>query len=104
MEEVDLNRRVETSFGLIGFLATHVVDVDIAARRQSTVSAADLAEKLVKIRDFFSGNRQVVATDRFKDTFPVAVDTDSEKWASTLEEEARESQNSREGRMLTTGG
>lgn len=51
VEVVDLDHRVEALFGLVGFLATYVVDGNTAARYRSSALQESLARSLVEIRD-----------------------------------------------------
>ncbi|CAM9418678.1 unnamed protein product, partial [Pylaiella littoralis] len=84
VEDVDLERRVEVLFGLIGFLATFVIDENSVARRRFRALEEDLERMWVKIRDFFSSNRRLVATDQFVTAFTVAFHAAFGEWARDL--------------------
>lgn len=69
---VERDRRVEALFGLISLLAKDVVDEHTVARHRFNVLEEDLSQMLLRIRDFFSENRQLVVTERFVSAFRVA--------------------------------
>ncbi|CAM9177912.1 unnamed protein product, partial [Pylaiella littoralis] len=102
VEDVDLERRVEALFGLIGFLATYMVDENSVARRRFRALEEDLARTLVKIRDFFSSNRRLVAIDQFVTAFTVAFNTAFGEWARDLAEEGIKLQSGRQGGGIPT--
>lgn len=86
LEGVEFDRRVEAMFGLIGLLAAELAGEDTMSRRRTHACGEDLAP-LVKIRYFFSSNRQLVASDRFMRAFPAAFDVDFGERVRKLAEE-----------------
>ncbi|CAN0278278.1 unnamed protein product, partial [Pylaiella littoralis] len=79
-------------------LVTYVVEGNTAvAGRRFCALEENLTRTTVKNRKFFSPDRQLVATERFRRAFRAAFDAGFREWARKLENEGTKLQSGRQG-------
>ena len=94
--DMELDRRVEALFELIGYLASYIVDAsDREALFRSSGLTAHLADMATTIRRYFAANGVLTRGWRFRAAFTQSFNMDLEAWtaevtAKALAEQAKD--------------
>ncbi|CAN0532526.1 unnamed protein product [Ectocarpus sp. 12 AP-2014] len=87
---LDMDRRVDILFNVVGRLGMFTVQDDVAKHRFS-VWEGETRASAERIRAFFTAHPLVARSDRFKGAFATAFNRDLEEWAHVVAERAFES-------------
>ncbi|CAN0063978.1 unnamed protein product [Ectocarpus sp. 4 AP-2014] len=87
---LDMDRRVDVLFDVVGRLSKFAVQDDVAKHRFSVWEGSTRASA-ERIRAFFTAHPLLARSDRFKGAFATAFSRDLEEWALGVAERAFES-------------